>query len=184
MHTFHEETLNSEDIFEGKVFEVTLDTVRLENGKQARREVVHHGGGAGVVALNEKGEVALVRQFRYAAGKEMVEIPAGKVERGEMPIKTAQRELQEEAGLVAGELVAFGSILPTCAYCTEEIYLFLATRLREGEQKLDEDEFLQVFWLDLDRAVERVFSGEINDAKTVSGLLRAKMLLDAGELKL
>lgn len=184
MHTFHEEKLGSETIFTGKVFTVTLDSVRLENGKTARREVVHHQGGCGVLALNKQGEVAMVRQFRYAAGREMLEIPAGKVEPGEPPEETARRELREEAGQLAETLVPFGRILPTCAYCTEIIHLYLATGLSPCAQQLDEDEFLAVFWMPLEEVAQRILAGEIDDAKTVSAILRAQALLASGALTL
>lgn len=180
----NEDRVSSKTIFEGKVITLTLDEARLENGKIATREVVHHGGGAAVVALNDKGEVALVRQYRYAVARQLVELPAGKIEAGEDPRETALRELGEEAGVAAAHFTAFGSVLPTCAYCTEEIYIYLATGLSRVERNLDEDEFLDVFWLPLDEAVEQVMDGRIIDAKTCSGLLRAKLLLDAGKITL
>ncbi len=182
MHT--EKQLSRETIFNGSIISLTLDTVELENGRTAVREVVHHNGGAAIVALNANGEVALVRQYRHAAGRELIELPAGKVEQGEAPLATAARELQEEAGLTANALREFGSILPTCAFCTEVIYIFLATGLHTAPCQLDEDEFLDVLWLPLQQAVDMVLDGQICDAKTVSGLLRAKAALDAGQLEL
>lgn len=184
MHTFYEKKLSSATLYEGRVFTITKDEVELENGKTACREVVHHSGGAGVLALSDKGEAALVRQYRYGAGEEQIEIPAGKMEPGEPAMETARRELREEAGLLAKNLEPFGSVLPTCAYCTEVIYLFLATDLENTAQALDTDEFLEVFWLPLEEAVRLVLAGQITDAKTVSALLRAKILLEQGELAL
>jgi ADP-ribose pyrophosphatase len=145
--------------------------------------VVHHGGGAGILALNEKGEVALVRQYRYALGREMVEIPAGKVEPWEPPWETAGRELEEECGITADSLVEFGQVVPTCGYCTEIIYLYLATSLHQtGAQNLDEDEFVDVLWLPLNEAAAIVMDGRIDDSKTAVALLKAKALRDAGQL--
>ncbi len=184
MPAYYEETLSSSEIFKGRVFTITVDEARLANGSVHRREVVHHSGGAGVVALNRAGEVALVRQFRYAVGREMLEIPAGKMEPGEPPEHCARRELREEAGVTAARFAPFGGVLPTCAYCTERIYIYLATRLEDAPRDLDEDELLDVLWLPLDEAVQRVMDGGIDDAKTVSALLRAKMLLDAGKILL
>lgn len=184
MTPHNEAKLSSETIFTGRVFTVTLDEARLENGRTARREVVHHNGGAAVVALSAKAEVALVRQYRYAVGQELIEIPAGKIEPGENPRDCAYRELGEEAGLTAAHFDDFGVILPTCAYCTEHIYIYLATGLGETAQHLDADEFVSVLWLPLDEAVEMVMDGRIIDAKTVSGLLRAKRMLDAGKITL
>lgn len=177
-----EETLSSEEIYRGRVFTVTRDTARLENGSVVPREVVHHGGGAGIIALDEAGRVALVRQFRYAQGRELLEIPAGKVEAGEPPRETARRELAEEVGRTADRLVDFGSLIPTAAYCTEVIWLFLATGLRGAKQNLDADEFLTVSWMPLDEAVQLVLDGAITDAKTVAGLLRAKAWLEKNPL--
>lgn len=177
-----EEQLSSELIFEGKVICVTRDEILLENNKTAIREVVHHNGGAAVVAINAQGEVALVRQFRYAAGAELIEIPAGKIDPGENPRQTAIRELAEEAGCTADIFTDFGSIIPTCAYCTEVIYLYLAKGLHPVAQKLDDDEFLDVFWLPLQEAVDMVLRGEITDSKTVAALLKAKVLHSAGTL--
>ncbi len=184
MPQHHEETVSSKSVFEGRVFRVTVDEARLENGKIAPREVVHHSGGAAVLALNERAEVALVRQFRYAVGRQLIEIPAGKIEPGEAPGPAARRELGEEAGLAARHFVPFGSILPTCAYDTEVIHIFLATGLREVPCHPDADEFVSVFWLPLEKAVQMVMDGEITDAKSVSALLRAARLLEAGELEL
>lgn len=181
---YSEEKLSSETIFEGRVFSVTQDEIRLVNGHTTIREVVHHSGGAAIVALSEAGEVALVRQYRYAAGCEMTEIPAGKIEPGEDPRETALRELGEEAGLTADNFVAFGRVIATCAYCTEVIHLFLATGLHQTQQNLDDDEFLDVFWLPLDEVVEMVMDGRITDGKTVSGILRASYLLQTGRLQL
>lgn len=179
----HFETqLDSKTIFEGRIVRLTVDTVELENGRTSTREVVHHGGGAAVVALNGSGEVALVRQFRYALGQELIEIPAGKIEPGEPPRQTALRELEEETGFIAANLQEFGSVIPTCGYCTEIIYLYLAIGLSASAQRLDEDEFVDVFWMPLDEAAQLALDGKITDSKTVAGLLRAKMMKDAGQI--
>lgn len=173
---YYEEKIASETVYSGKVFTVTKDQVRLKNGKEATREVVHHSGGAAVLALNKKGQIALVRQFRYGKGQEMIELPAGKIEPGESPKETARRELIEEAGQKAKNFVSFGQVFPTCAYCTEVVYIFLATDLEDVPQKLDPDEFLDVFWLPLEEAAQMVMDGRIDDAKTVSAVLRARQL--------
>lgn len=172
-----EKKLDSKEIFDGVVFRVTVDRVELENGQAARREVVHHTGGAGILALNERGEIAMVRQYRYAVGQEMLEIPAGKIEAGEDPKQAAYRELQEETGYAAGDFQDFGRVVPTCAYCSEIIYLFLAKDLKPVGQHLDQDEFLSVFWLDFEEAVKKVLSGEIFDSKTVAAILKYRAML-------
>ena len=121
-----EKRLSSETKFEGRVITVTLDRVELENGGTSTREVVRHHGGAGVAALNDEGELYLVRQYRYALDRELIEIPAGKLEKGEDPLEAAKRELGEEAGLAAAEYRDLGYIIPTCGYCSEIIYLYAA----------------------------------------------------------
>lgn len=176
-----EKQLSSEEIFAGRVISVTLDTVELENGNTGMREVVHHHGGAGVAALNEQGEIYLVRQYRYALDRELIEIPAGKLEPGEDPFETAKRELGEEAGLKAAEYRDLGYIIPTCGYCSEIIYLYAAKDLSPVDQHLDPDEFLSVFTMPLEEAVQLVLSGEITDSKTVAAILKVKALRDAGE---
>ena len=154
-----EKRLSSETKFEGRVITVTLDRVELENGGTSTREVVRHHGGAGVAALNDEGEIYLVRQYRYALDRELIEIPAGKLEKGEDPLEAAKRELGEEAGLAAAEYRDLGYIIPTCGYCSEIIYLYAAKGLSPVGQHLDADEFLSVFTLPLDKAAEMVLSG-------------------------
>lgn len=172
-----EKKLDSEEIFKGKIFTVTSDTVLLENDKQALREVVHHNGGACILAMNSQGQVALVRQYRYACGQEMLEVPAGKIEIGEDPRNAAFRELQEEAGLLAHHFVEFGQLYPTVGYCTEIIYMYFASQLEPVPQCLDEDEFVSVVWMSLEEAVQKVLDGEITDSKTMIALLKADKLM-------
>lgn len=177
-----EQTLSSETLFEGRVIRVTLDKVRLENGRTSTREVVYHHGGAGIAALDENGNIYLVRQYRYAPDQELIEIPAGKLEPGEDPLEAARRELGEEAGLCAAQWHSLGSIIPTCGYCSEVIYLYAATGLSSVGQHLDEDEFLSLFTLPLETARSMVLSGEITDGKTVAAVLKVCALREAGKL--
>lgn len=177
-----EKTLNSDTRFEGRVFTVTVDKVELENGRTSTREVVHHHGGACIAALTENDEIYLVRQFRYAFGQELWELPAGKLEKGEDPFAAARRELGEECGLTAEHFVDLGPVYPTVGYCTEIIYCWAATGLSPCGMHLDEDEFLTPEKVPFDRAVEMVLSGEIRDGKTVAALLKIKALRDAGRM--
>ncbi|MDY4166774.1 MAG: NUDIX hydrolase [Fournierella sp.] len=177
-----EKTLNSDTRFEGRVFTVTVDKVELENGRTSTREVVHHHGGACIAALTENDEIYLVRQFRYAFGQELWELPAGKLEKGEDPFEAARRELGEECGLTAEHFVDLGPVYPTVGYCTEIIYCWAATGLSPCGMHLDEDEFLTPEKVPFDRAVEMVLSGEIRDGKTVAALLKIKALRDAGRM--
>lgn len=177
-----EKQLSSQTIFEGRVFTVTLDTVLLENGGTSTREVVHHHGGACIVALTDENEVYLVRQFRYALGQELWELPAGKLEKGEDPLAAAQRELEEECGLTASAWLELGPVYPTVGYDSEVIYCYLARGLRPGAMHLDQDEFLTPVKMPLEQAVELVLSGQAPDSKTGVCLLKAAHLAAKGAL--
>ena len=177
-----EQQLNSETLFTGRVFTVTRDQVRLENGSQSQREVVHHHGGACVAALTEQDEIYLVRQFRYAFGQELWELPAGKLEAGEDPFAAAQRELGEECGLRADHFVDLHPFLPTVGYCTETIYTWMATGLHPVPMHLDEDEFLTPVKMPFDQAYRMVLEGQIVDGKTVAAILKIAALRTAGQL--
>lgn len=153
----------------GKVFYVTKDTARLEDGKAVQRDVVHHSGGVCVVPLTEKGTVLMVKQFRYPMQQVTLEVPAGKLEKGEDPADCGKRELREEAGRTCGKYTSLGKLFPTPAYDTEVIHMYLAQELSAPEeQELDEGEFLDVTELPLEEAVQMVMNNEIPDAKTRS----------------
>ena len=177
-----EKRLSSETKFEGRVITVTLDRVELENGGTSTREVVRHQGGAGVAALNDEGEIYLVRQYRYALDRELIEIPAGKLEKGEDPFEAAKRELGEECGLTADNYISLGQFFPTVGYDTEVIYTWVATGLHKTQMHLDADEFLTPDRVPLDKAYEMVMSGEIRDGKTIAGILKLKALIAEGRL--
>ena len=177
-----EQTLSSETRFTGHIFTVTLDQVRLEDGTTAPREVVHHHGGASVLALTEQDEVYLVRQYRYALGQELWELPAGKLEAGEEPFEAAKRELAEECGLTADRFVDLHPFYPTVGYCSEVIYTWLATGLHPVPMHLDEDEFLTPTKMPLEEVCRMVLEGEIRDGKTVAAVLKIKALKEAGRL--
>ena len=173
-----EERLRSEKIYRGRIIDVSKDTVLLENGTEAIREVVHHPGGACVVPLTSDGCVLMVRQFRYPHHAETLEVPAGKLEYGEEPLQCAVRELKEEVGGEADVLEPLGSLYPTPAYDEEVIYMYLARQLKETHaQSLDEDEFLDVIRMPLKDAVQMVMDDRIKDAKTQIALLKTAFLL-------
>ena len=173
-----EKTLDSTLKYKGGILEVYHDTVMLENGKTAGRDVVKHSGGVCVVAVNENNEIYFVKQFRYPHKKVLLEIPAGKKEWGENPLECGKRELREEAGFTADEFISLGCLYPTPAYDSEVIYMYLAKELHKAEQDLDDDEFLDVLTIPLDKAVEMVMNNEIEDAKTQLALLKAAVFLN------
>lgn len=173
-----EKTLETSEQFHGKIFRVTRDLVELENGNTSFREILHHNGGAGVVAMTADQEIYMVRQFRYAFSQELLEIPAGKLEQGEDPQEAALRELREECGLQAGHVVDLGPIYPTVGYDTEVIHTYLATDLRETALCPDEDEFITLEKWPLPALVDKIMAGEIRDGKTVAALLKVWLLVN------
>ena len=173
-----ERTLESREVYRGRILRVREDKVSLPNGKTGTREVVEHPGGVGILAIDGEGRVLLVQQYRYALGQVLTEIPAGKREPGEPPFVTAQRELQEEVGAVAGRWTELGTLIASPGCYGETLYLFLARGLHFGETHPDEDEFLDVLRLPFDRAVAQCLDGTLTDAKTVAAILKAKILLE------
>lgn len=161
-----EKTLDVKEIFNGKIINVTVETVELENGETAIREMVHHSGGVCVVPLTDDNEVIFVEQFRYPYKKVLLEIPAGKLEKGEDPRTCGIRELKEEAGAEARDVIYLGNLYPTVAYDTEIIYMYLAKGLTFGKQDLDEGEFLDVKRIPLETAFKMAINNEIPDSKT------------------
>ena len=175
-HLF-ETKIDSTQIYDGKILNVSRDTVRLENGETAYREVIHHSGGVCVLPLDENGDVLFVKQFRYPFADVLLEIPAGKRELGEDPLECGIRELSEEVGATADEIIPLGKLYPTVAYDTEIIYMYLARGLHFGEQHLDEDEFVDVIRIPFDEAYKMVMRDEIPDSKTQLAILKAWALV-------
>lgn len=175
---FSEKTLTSKTVYDGKIFTVKSDTASLMDGTTVNREIICHSGGVGVLAIDENQDVILVKQFRYGAQAETIEIPAGKFEADESPIDCAKRELLEETGYITKNIISLGTILPTPAYCSEKIYIYFAKDLISSEQSLDEGEFLEIIKIPFDTAYEMVQNGEITDAKTVVAILKAKDLIN------
>ncbi len=174
-----EKTLESTTIFEGKIMTILYDQAQLPNGKVAAREVCLHPGGVGVLPLDKDGTVSLVRQYRYPLHELLLEIPAGKLDHGaEDQDLAARRELSEETGLEAGELIYLGKIYASPGFCTEALHMYLARDLRQSDSHPDEDEFLDVVKMSFDELLEQVMSGEITDAKTVATVLKTKLFLE------
>ena len=166
-----EKTVRKNYVYNGKIINVRCDDALAENGNPCFREVVEHHGGAAILAV-EDDCVYLVKQYRYAYGQYLLEIPAGKLERGEDPYMTAIRELEEEIGKKADALQEFGKIYPTPGYCNEIIHLYLATDFKTTATNFDDDEMLSIEKVKLSEAVNMALNGEIKDAKTVIALLK------------
>lgn len=164
--------ISSQKVFSGRVFNVTVDTVR-EGELTYQREVVHHHGSAVILPLFDDGTVALVRQYRHPAVRYLLEAPAGTLDEGERPEDGAARELREELGLVAGRLEKLSEFFVSPGFCEEKMWVFLATELTEGRQQPDEDEVLEVVRLPIAEALEMISSSEIQDAKTIIALILA-----------
>jgi ADP-ribose pyrophosphatase len=177
MMTLYEKKLTSKQIFDGKVVKLFVDTVELPDGKEAIREIVRHPGAVCVIPVTNEGEVIMVKQYRYAFEQIMLEIPAGKLEPGEDPFEAVKRELEEESGVVAGNIEYMGEIFTTVAIFDEKIHAYLATDLVYKNAHPDEDEFLEVEKIPLTTLVDMVMNGEIKDSKTQICILKAHKLL-------
>lgn len=176
MH-LEEKTLKSETVYEGLIFNITHDTVLLENEKTAFRDVLWHHGGVCVIPVTDDNEIYLVKQFRYPFSAALLEVPAGKLEKGESHEVCGRRELLEETGFTCEEFIYLGEMLPTPAYNSEITHMYLAKGLKFTKQSLDDDEFLDVEKMPLSEAVELVMNGKIRDGKTQIAILKAQYLL-------
>ncbi|HEV7857681.1 MAG TPA: NUDIX hydrolase [Pyrinomonadaceae bacterium] len=166
------EVLSSEDIYHGLVFDVSVDKVR-EGEITYVREVVHHPGSAVILPVFEDGTLALVRQYRHPAVKYLLELPAGSLNERESPEEGAARELEEELGVVAGKMEKLTEFFVSPGFVEEKMWLYLATELTLTEQKLEADEILEIVRVSFTRAFEMIADGEIEDAKTIIGIMLA-----------
>lgn len=173
-------TLSIKPVFSGRVIQVNVERVQLPNGSVADLEIIHHPGGAAVVAIDALGQICLLRQFRHAAGGYLWELPAGKIDNKEPPLDTARRELTEEAGATAASWTSLGDYLSSPGVFTEVVHLFLATDLQRVQQGHEEHEVIEVHWKPLDEAIRMAQQGEIRDGKTLVGIFRAAALLAPG----
>ena len=166
------ETLSSKNIYKGGIFDVRIDEVR-EGEAEYERDVVVHKGSAVIVPVFDDGTVALVRQYRHAAGKYLLEVPAGSLDGGESPETGAARELEEEIGVKAAKLEKISEFYVSPGFLTEKMFVYLATELTETAQNLDKDEFIEIERIPLLDAVAMIYDGRIEDAKTIVGLIIA-----------
>lgn len=177
-----EKTLDSKKIFDGRVLHIVLDEVELPDGKRSKREVVNHPGGECVAALDEDNNLYFVKQFRYPYKEVVLELPAGKLEKGSTPLENGKRELLEETGLEGYSYISLGQVYPSPGYTSEIIHLYACRVKSQGEQKLDEGEFLNVEKIPLNKAVEMVLNNMIPDSKTQIAVLKTAALLKSGKI--
>lgn len=176
---FEEKKISSEIIYEGAIMNVRRDKVTAPKG-QAYREIVEHNGAVAAVALTDEGNIVMVKQYRYACGRPILEIPAGKIDKGETdPVNAMRRELREETGYTAEQILHLGDVNPSCAYSEEVIHLYLMRDLTPGEQDLDDDEALEVLEMPFDEVYDMAVRGELVDSKTLAALLMAKHRLQS-----
>lgn len=166
------EIISTETIYEGRIFNLQLAEIQ-ENDSTYKREIVRHHGSAVIVPVFADNSIALIRQYRHAAQKYLLEIPAGTLEEDEAPETGARREVEEEIGVVAGKIEKLTEFYVSPGFLTEKMHVFLATDLRESKQNLDEDEFLSIEKYSFEKAFEMIRSGEIEDAKTMVGIIMA-----------
>ena len=167
--SFSETCVKSNVVYNGKIVKLHCDEASLPNGKLCTREYVEHGGGSCVLFVKDN-KILLVRQFHYPYGEELWELPAGKLNAGEDPENTARRELEEETGYIPEELSLMQIMYPSPGYTNEKIYIYRAVRARAGAVHLDEDEFLNSYFVPVEEVREMIARGEIRDAKTIVGV--------------
>ena len=176
---FYEKQVETRTVYKGMIVDVRQDIAELQNGNKASREVVVHPGGVGIVAVTNDNKILMVRQYRYPMEEEVLEIPAGKLDGDEDPLKCAVRELSEETGYTANKIIDLGAIYPSPGFCRETLYLYLALDLQPGEMHLDYNELLSVEEIDIDELISKIMANELKDAKTIVGILKAKRYLEA-----
>lgn len=173
-----EKTLEENLLYDGRIISLYNDKVELPNKKTAKREYVKHPGGVSIAAVTDKNELLFVKQYRYPYRDVILELPAGKLDRGEDPFEAGKRELAEETGATALKYTNLGTLLPSPGYTDEVIHLYLAENLTFGETNFDDDEFLDIIKIPLEKAVDMVMSGEIPDAKSQTAILKTYFLLN------
>jgi len=172
-----EKTLSSQLIYDGQVVKLRVDTVRIPGGREAQREIVEHSDCAAIVAIDADGKVLLVKQFRKAVEKELLEIPAGGIEPGEDPMTAVRREMQEETGYLPQRVERLGGFYSTPGYCTEYLHLFLATDLTPSQLFAEDTDSIKLVRVPISQIPDLIASGSICDAKSIAGLLIYSSLL-------
>ncbi len=180
--TFEEKTIKSERIYEGAIINLRRDEVTVQNGT-SKREIIEHNGGAVLAAITEAGKLVMVRQYRKAAGRVMLEVPAGKIDPGEAPEAAAKRELKEETGYTAGKIEFLMQFYPSVGYSEEILYLYLCTELAAGETHFDENEAIDIEEYEVNKLYKMAMDGDLQDAKTIIAILTVKNLIAEGKLE-
>ena len=180
---FEEKTITSERIYEGKILNLRRDKVHVKDNKTSYREIVEHNGGVALAAVTPEGKMVMVRQFRKAAEKAVLEVPAGKIEMSEDHRLTAERELKEETGYSAGTIKFITSFYSSIGYSTEVIYLYYATDLTPGETEFDDNEAIEILEYDLPELKRMIFSGEIEDSKTIAAILLVESIMEREKIQ-
>lgn len=177
---FTEKTVSSEYKFKGEIINLRVDTVLTPAGNIATRELVEHPGGVCVVPLDENKNVIMEWQYRRPFDKNLFEIPAGKLFKGEDPLECGKRELEEETGMCAEKYIYLGKMYPTPGFCGEILHMYLALGLYEGQKNPDEDEFIEIERVPLNELVDKILSGEITDGKTCLALMKVNEMINRG----
>ena len=176
--TERSQPISQEIVFSGRIVEARVDTLLMPDGRQITREVIHHPGAVAIIPIDSDDNVLLVRQFRYPVGHDLLEIPAGVIEDGESPDHTAQRELREETGYASRNLRPLGGIYSSPGFCDEMLYMYLARNLVESRLPGDEDEDITLERVPMSGVDRLIRLGEIQDAKSVAGLLMVRYLFE------
>ncbi|MCD7828794.1 MAG: NUDIX hydrolase [Clostridiales bacterium] len=172
-----EKQVSSENVFNGVLLHVYKDIIELPNGDNSVREYIKHQGAVAVVPVTDKNEIIAVKQYRYPIGRVTVEIPAGKLDKGETPLEGAIRELSEETGITSDDITYLGGLYPSVAYTDEIIHMYMAKNLVYGTSHTDDDEFIDVVKIPIDEFVKKIMDGEILDSKTQAAVLKTARLL-------
>ncbi len=175
---FEEKTMKSDKLYEGKLLNLRVDTVEIPDKKYSKREIVEHPGGVGIIPVTDDNSIVLVKQYRKAVERFLLEIPAGKLELNEEPRETAIRELKEETGFEAKKIEYLLEFYTSPGFSNEKIYLFLATDLIAGEPTPDSGEFIEIEKYNIDDLIKMIERGEIVDSKTIIGINFAKKYID------
>lgn len=177
-----ENTINSKRIYEGRMISLRVDTVELPDKKYSTREIVEHPGAAVVVPITDDGKIIMVKQFRKPVEDSLVEVPAGKLDKGEDPTICAHRELQEETGYISANMQYLFSFYSSPGFSNEIMHLFIATDLTQGEANPDEDEYIEIVSYELGQLIEMIFQGKIKDSKSIIAIFAASQYIGHNSL--